>query len=164
MSYVDYEFYSTHYKNPIPEDDFTRLSFRAEMFIDNLTFRRLRSGLPSDEYDADRVRMAVCEVVRYSYMLEQAEERANAAVSGTSTATGVMAGTTGVITSKSSGSESISYASPSELAGSSKEWSAVYAAAGDTEATNKVLTGVALPYLSGVTDDKGVCLLYAGIG
>ena len=123
MSYVNYEFYSTHYKNPIPEDDFTRLSFRADMFIDNLTFRRLRSGLPSDEYDADRVRMAVCEVVRYSYMLEQAEEKANAAASGTSTTTGAMAGTTGVITSKSSGisSPKVPNSTPSDIfTGSSK--------------------------------------------
>lgn len=164
MGYVDYEFYSAHYKNPIPEDDFERLSFQADMLIDNLTFRRLRPGLPSDEYDANRVRMAVCEVIKYSYMLEQAEEKANAAASGTSTQTGSMVGTTGVITSRSDGSESISYASPSELAGSAKEWSAVYAAAGDAEKENKLLTGKARVYLSGVKDDKGVNLLYAGIG
>lgn len=164
MAYADYEFYSSHYKNPIPEDDFNRLSFRADMFLDELTRRRLLTGFPSDEYDASRVKMAECELIRISYMLEAAEENAAASASGTSTQTGVMAGTTGVITSKSSGSESISYASPSELAGSAKEWSAVYAAAGDAEASNKVLLGVAKPLLIGVTDDKGVCLLYAGIG
>ena len=163
MAYTDYEFYTSHYKNPIPEDDFNRLSFRADMFLDELTRRRLLTGFPSNEYDANRVKMAECELIRIYYMLEVAEENATASASGTSTQAGAMPGTTGVITSKSSGSESISYASPSELAGSAKEWSAVYAAAGDAAATNKVLAGAAIPYLSGVTTDEGVCLLYAGI-
>ena len=165
MAYADYEFYKDrYYGSMIPEADFPRLSERASDFIDTLTFDRLVDGLPSNERAATKVRKAVCAVSEALYQIGLAEKQALSAASGTSAQTGTMAGTTGVITSKSSGSESISYASPSELAGSAKEWSAVYAAAGDAEATNKVLTGAALPYLSGVTNDKGVCLLHAGIG
>lgn len=165
MAYTDYEFYKDRYFGAIiPEADFPRLSERASDFIDTLTFDRLVDGLPTDERAAAKVQKAVCAVAETLYQIGLAEQQALSAASGTFTQTGVTSGTTGVITSKSSGSESVSFASPSELAGSAKEWSAVYAAAGDAVATNKVLTGAALPYLSGVTDDKGVCLLYAGIG
>lgn len=165
MAYTDYTFYKERYFGTIiPEADFPRFSERASDFIDTLTFDRLVDGLPTNERAAAKVRKAVCAVAEALYQIELAEQQALSAASGTSMQTGIMSGTTGVITSKSSGSESISYASPSELARSAKEWSAVYAAAGDAGATNKVLTRAALPYLSGVTDDKGVCLLYAGIG
>lgn len=164
MAYTNYEFYKEQYFGTIiPEADFPRLAERASDFIDTLTFDRLVDGLPTDERAAMKVQKAVCAVAETLYQIGLAEQQALSAASGTSTKTGVMSGTTGVITSKSSGSESISYASPSELAGSAKEWSAVYAAAGDTAATNKVLTGAALPYLSSVMDDNGTCLLYAGV-
>ena len=97
------------------------------------------------------------------YQFELAEKQALASAQGTSSTAGIMAGTTGVITSKSSGSESISFASPSELAGSAKEWSAIYSSAGDAKATNRLLLETARTYLSGVADDKGVNLLYAGL-
>lgn len=165
MAYADYEFYKDrYYGSMIPEADFPRLSERASDFVDTITFDRLVDGLPTNERASTKVQKAVCAVAEALYQIGLAEQQALSAAAGTSTQTGVMAGTTGVITSRNAGSESISYASPSELAGSAKEWSAVYAAAGDAEATNKVLTGAALPYLSGVTNDKGVCLLYAGIG
>lgn len=165
MAYTDYTFYTERYfGNIIPEADFPRLSERASDFVDTLTFDRLVDGLPSNERAAKKVQKAVCAVAEALYQIGLAEQQALSAASGTSTQTGIMTGTTGIITSKSSGSESISYASPSELAGSAKEWSAVYAAAGDAEKTNKLLAGAAIPYLSGVTTDEGVCLLYAGIG
>jgi len=164
VAYTDYEFYKNRYFGTmVPEADFPRLSERASDFLDIITFDRLVDGLPTNERAATKVQKAVCAVAEALYQIGLAEHQALSAAAGTSTQTGVMAGTSGIITSKSSGSESISYASPSELAGSAKEWSAVYAAAGDARKTNKVLTGAALPYLSGVTDDKGVCLLYAGI-
>lgn len=165
MAYTDYTFYTERYfGNIIPEVDFSRLSERASDFIDTITFDRLVDGLPSNERAATKVQKAVCAVAEALYQIGLAEQQALSAASGTSKQTGVMTGTTGVITSKSSSSESISYASPSELAGSAKEWSAVYAAAGDAAATNKVLAGAVIPYLSGVTTDEGVYLLYAGIG
>lgn len=164
MAYTDYEFYTDKYfGNTIPEADFPRLSERASDFIDTLTFDRLVGGLPSNERAVAKVQKAVCAVAEALYQIGLAEQQALSAASGTSTQAGIMSSTTGIITSKSSGSESVSYASPSELAGSAKEWSAVYAAAGDAKATNKVLAGAAMPYLMGVTDDNGTCLLYAGV-
>ena len=70
---------------------------------------------------------------------------------------------TGIVTSVSSGSESISYATPQQIGASAKEWSAVYAAAGDAQKTNDLLLKTALPLLMGVRTDDGIPVLYAGV-
>lgn len=70
---------------------------------------------------------------------------------------------TGIVTSISSGSESISYATPQQIGASAKEWSAVYAAAGDAQKTNDLLLKTALPLLMGVRTDDGIPVLYAGV-
>ena len=44
-----------------------------------------------------------------------------------------------------------------------KEWSAVYAAAGDVQKTNDLLLKTALPLLMGVRTDDGIPVLYAGV-
>ncbi|MBU5481729.1 hypothetical protein [Blautia sp. MSJ-19] len=67
-----------------------------------------------------------------------------------------------IVLSRSSGSESISYANPQQKAASAKEWSAVYAAAGDAKKTNDLLLKTALPLLMGVRTDEGIPILYAG--
>ena len=70
---------------------------------------------------------------------------------------------TGIVTSVSSGSESISYATPQQIGASAKEWSAAYAAAGDVQKTNDLLLKTALPLLMGVRTDEGIPILYAGL-
>lgn len=70
---------------------------------------------------------------------------------------------TGIVTSINSGSESISYATPQQIGASAKEWSAVYAAAGDVQKTNDLLLKTALPLLMGVRTDDGMPILYAGV-
>lgn len=164
MAYTDFEFYATTYHgNVVPEADFPRIADRASDFLDVITFDRLVDGLPSDERAATKVQKAVCAVAEKLYELELAEKQANAAaLAGASSGTSGGA-TSGVIASRSAGSESISYASPSEMANGAKTWSAVYQAAGDPQETNKILESAARLYLTGVRDDKGVLLLYAGL-
>ena len=48
------------------------------------------------------------------------------------------------------------------MASGAKTWSAVYQAAGDEQATNKLLYDTAQVYLTGVRDNEGTPLLYAG--
>ena len=165
MAYVDYEFYQkSFFGNVVPESDFMRMSERASDFIDSLTFDRLADGLPSDDRQQKRIKKAVCSLAELMYQIELAEKNAtNAAVSGTSTAIGPGGSTTGVVTSVSSGSESISYATPQQKASGAKEWSAVYAAAGDVQKTNDLLLKTALPLLMGVRTDDGIPVLYAGV-
>ena len=165
MAYADYEFYTTSYfGSVVPEADFPRLAERASDFVDTMTFDRLVDGLPTNERSQKRIKKAVCSLAELMYQIELAEKNAtNAAVSGTSAAIGSGGGTTGIVTSVSSGSESISYATPQQIGASAKEWSAVYAAAGDVQKTNDLLLKTALPLLMGVRTDDGIPVLYAGV-
>ena len=165
MAYADYEFYTTSYfGSVVPEADFPRLAERASDFVDLMTFDRLVDGLPENERSQKRIKKAVCSLAELMYQIELAEKNAtNAAVSGASTAIGSGGSTTGIVTSVSSGSESISYATPQQIGASAKEWSAVYAAAGDVQKTNDLLLKTALPLLMGVRTDDGIPVLYAGV-
>lgn len=165
MAYTDYEFYKTSYfGSVVPETDFPRLAERASDFVDTMTFDRLVDGLPTNERSQKRIKKAVCSLAELMYQIELAEKNAtDAAVSGTSTAIGSGGSTTGIVTSVSSGSESISYATPQQIGASAKEWSAVYATAGDVQKTNDLLLKTALPLLMGVRTDDGIPILYAGV-
>lgn len=165
MAYADYEFYTTSYfGSVVPEADFPRLAERASDFVDTMTFDRLVDGPPTNERSQKRIKKAVCSLAEKMYQLELAEKNAtNAAASGTSTTIGSGGSTTGIVTSVSSGSESISYATPQQIGASAKEWSAVYAAAGDVQKTNDLLLKTALPLLMGVRTDDGIPILYAGV-
>lgn len=164
MAYADYKFYTESFDNVVPETDFPRLAERASDFVDTMTFDRLVDGLPTNERSQKRIKKAVCSLAELMYQIELAEKNAtNAAVSGASTAIGSGGSTTGIVTSVSSGSESISYATPQQKASGAKEWSAVYAAAGDVQKTNDLLLKTALPLLMGVRTDDGVPILYAGV-
>lgn len=165
MAYADYDFYTTSYfGSVVPETDFPRLAERASDFVDTMTFDRLVDGLPTNKRSQKRIKKAVCSLTELMYQIELAEKNAtNAAVSGTSTAIGSGGSTTGIVTSVSSGSESISYATPQQKASGAKEWSAVYAAAGDVQKTNDLLYETALPLLMGVRTDDGTPVLYAGV-
>ena len=165
MAYADYEFYKTSYfGSVVPETDFPRLAERASDFVDTMTFDRLVDGLPTNERSQKRIKKAVCSLAELMYQIELAENNAtNAAVSGTSTAIGSGGSTTGIVTSVSSGSESISYATPQQIGASAKEWSAVYTAAGDVQKTNDLLLKTALPLLMGVRTDDGIPVLYVGV-
>lgn len=165
MAYTDYEFYKTSYfGSVVPETDFPRLAERASEFVDTMTFDRLVDRLPENERSQKRIKKAVCSLAELMYQIELAEKNAaNAAASGASIAIGSGGSTTGIVTSISSGSESISYATPQQIGASAKEWSAVYAAAGDVQKTNDLLLKTALPLLMGVRTDDGIPVLYAGV-
>lgn len=165
MAYADYDFYTeSYFGSVVPENDFDRLAGRASDFVDTLTFDRLLGGLPTNERAKKRIRKAVCSLAELMYQIELAEKNAtNAAASGASTTIGSGGSTTGIVTSVSSGSESISYATPQQIGASAKEWSAVYAAAGDVQKTNDLLLKTALPLLMGVRTDDGIPILYAGV-
>nr|DAZ53983.1 MAG TPA: Head Tail Connector Protein [Caudoviricetes sp.] len=165
MAYADYEFYTTSYfGSVVPETDFPRLAERASDFVDTMTFDRLVDGLPENEHAQKRIKKAVCSLAELMYQIELAEKNAtNAAASGASTTIGSGGSTTGIVTSVSSGSESISYATPQQIGASAKEWSAVYTAAGDVQKTNDLLLKTALPLLMGVRTDDGIPVLYTGV-
>lgn len=164
MAYTDFEFYkNTYLGNVVPESEFNRIEARASDYIDMFTFERLANGLPMNERSQTKVKKAVCAVCDVLYQIDLAQRNAIAAAKKAQNEGNSCEHSTGIITAKSSGSESISYASLSEVANSAKTWSAVYQAAGDEHATNKLLYDTAKVYLTGVRDDEGTPLLYAGL-
>lgn len=164
MAYADYEFYTTSYFGSVmPETDFPRLAERASEFIDLMTSDRLVDGPPANERSQKRIKKAVCSLAELMYQIELAEKNAINQASAGATDTNVGHKSTGVVTSVSSGSESISYATPQQIGASAKEWSAVYAAAGDVQKTNDLLLKTAFPLLMGVRTDEGIPILYAGM-
>lgn len=164
MAYADYDFYTTSYfGSVVPEADFDRLAARASDFIDTLTFDNLVDGLPADKRSQKRIKKAVCSLAELMYQIELAEKNAINQASASVTDTNVGSKSTGVVTSVSSGSESISYATPQQKASGAKEWSAVYATTGDVQKTNDLLLKTALPLLMGVRTDDGIPVLYAGV-
>lgn len=164
MAYADYEFYTTSYfGSVVPETDFPRLAERASDFVDTMTFDRLVDGLPTNERSQKRIKKAVCSLAELMYQIELAEKNAINQASASVTDTNTGDKPTGVVTSVSSGSESISYATPQQIGASAKEWSAVYATAGDVQKTNDLLLKTALPLLMGVRTDDGIPILYAGL-
>ena len=163
MAYADYKFYAESFGNVVPETDFPRLAERASDFVNTMTFDRLVDGLPTNERSQKRVKKAVCSLTELMYQIELAEKNAINQASANVTDTNVGNISTGVVTSVSSGSESISYATPQQIGSSAKEWSAVYSAAGDVQKTNDLLLKAALPLLMGVRTDDGIPVLYAGV-
>lgn len=162
MAYADYDFYTTYFGSVVPEKDFPRLAERASDFIDTMTFDSLLYGMPSDARSQKRIKKAVCSLTEIIYQIELAEKNAVSQASASATDICVGGKSTGVVTSVSSGSESISYATPQQIGVSAKEWSTVYAAAGDVQKTNDLLLKTALPLLMGVRTDEGIPILYAG--
>lgn len=165
MAYADYEFYTTSFLGSVvPEADFLRLAERASDFVDTMTFDRLANGLPTNERSQKRIKKAVCSLAELMYQIELAEKNAISQASAGATDTKNVGNiSTGIVTSVSSGSESISYATPQQIGASAKEWSAVYATVGDTQKTNDLLLKTALPLLMGVRTDDGIPVLYAGV-
>ena len=164
MAYADYEFYTTSYfGSVVPETDFPRLAERASDFVDTMTLGRLVDGLPTNERFQKRIKKAVCSLTELMHQIELAEKNAINQASANVTDANTGGKSTGIVTSVSSGSESISYATPQQIGASAKEWSAVYAAAGDVQKTNDLLFKTALPLLMGVRTDDGIPVLYAGV-
>lgn len=164
MAYASSEFYTSVYMgSAIPENNFPKYAEQASDFIDIMTFDRLEDDFPENEKHANRIRKAVCAMAEKLYQIDLAQQQAIAGASGSSTTTTESGTTTGIITSKSAGNESISYATPQQMGASAKEWSAVFSAAGDSSKTNDILLKTALPYLMGIRTSDGIPILYAGI-
>nr|DAN96373.1 MAG TPA: Head Tail Connector Protein [Caudoviricetes sp.] len=157
MAYTDYEFYkSKFYGDTVPESDFLKYAERASDRIDQYTFGRLVDGLPDDERVKTKVQKAVCAVADTMYQIDQIKKASMDTVGTIQKEDGTVVNK--AVSSVSSGNESISYATGSNIS------SNVYAKASmDKKVENALLLNVATEYLAGATNDKGVCLLYAGL-
>lgn len=160
MAYADYDFYANDFLgSAVPVDLFPQMSERASAWIDTLTNDRLVDGLPTNARHQKRIKMAVCELAEVYYQLYLAETQGIAMA----TMEQKSDGTTGIITSKSAGSESVSYATPQQIGSGAQSWSKIYSVVGDRQKTNDLLLKTALPLLMGVRTDDGIPILYVGV-
>ena len=154
--YVDYDFYKNLYgENAMPQSDFDRLSWEAQKRIDNLTFGKLKFAFPTDEDAVEAVKRCVCKLVEIAYEIDSANKRVNDGKGYVEDESGIHGK---VISSVSSGSESISYTAKSE-SGST----IIDAVLSDKAEQDKLYADTVKEYLAGVPDANGVNLLYAGI-
>lgn len=158
MAYADYKFYTEkYYGDTVPETDFPKYADRASDRIDAITFDRLVNGFPEEERSVTKVKKAVCAVAEALYQINQIKKASIESVGTVTREDGTVVSK--AVSSISSGSESISFAT-----GSSGGTESIYGqAAIDKKVESVLLYQVATEYLSGVTDKKGICLLYAGL-
>lgn len=157
MAYTDYEFYKNKfYGDTVPESDFLKYAERASDRIDQYTFDRLVDGLPDNERVKTKVQKAVCAVADTMYQIDQIKKASMDTIGTIQREDGTVVNK--AVSSVSSGNESISYATGNNIS------SNVYAQASmDKKVENALLLNVATEYLAGATNDKGICLLYAGL-
>lgn len=150
MAYADFDFYKdTFYGDVLTEDTADKWLDRASDKIDALTFNRLETGFPEIEAHVIKVQKAVCAVAEALYHVEQQR----IATAATKDAKGNVRA---AVTSISSGRESVSYSQATNTS--------VYAkAVADGAEMAALIRGIAVQYLSKVTDKNGICLLYAGV-
>ena len=158
MAYADYQFYTEkYYGDTVPESDFQKYAERASDRIDAITFDRLVNGFPEEERAVTKVKKAVCAVAEALYQIDHIKKASMESVGTVTREDGTVVSK--AVSSVSSGSESISFAT-----GSSGGSESIYGqAAIDKKVESVLLYQVATEYLSGVTDNKGICLLYAGM-
>ena len=160
MKYIDYEYYTALYgDDSLDENYFNRLAFDAERKIDNYTtgidgVKKLRIAFPEDEDDAETIKRCICALIDLLYQIKESEKRISSGKGYTVNADGTLQGK--VVTSVSSGNESMSFSS------SASEKTLVDAVLADKTAQEKLYYDTVKEYLSGLTDANGVNLLYMG--
>lgn len=157
MAYTDYEFYKRKfYGDTVPESDFLKYAERASDRIDQYTFDRLVDGLPDDERVKTKVQKAVCAVADTMYQIDQIKKASMDTIGTIQREDGTVVNK--AVSSVSSGNESISYATGSNISINVYDQASM-----DKKVENALLLNVATEYLAGVTNDNGICLLYAGL-
>ena len=144
MAIVDYEYYTNIYGADIDTMTFGRLSWNAEKVLNDATtcvdgLCKLKAAFPTVPEDIEAVKRCVCEVV---YLMQKIEQANTQAENGK------------IVSSVHAGNESISYAVGGGTIG---------AVLSDRKAQYALYNDTIRSYLSGVKDNNGVNMLYAGV-
>lgn len=166
MAYATRDDYVGLYR-AIGEKRFARLIWEAERVMDDATMgvdlvRKLRVAFPTEPDDSEAVKRCACALVDIMRSVEDAENAASkAAAASSATITHEDGTVTGkVVTGRSAGSESITYAAPGASQGGK---TALDSAVSDSTARRQLLAETVRKYLTGARDANGVNLLYLGI-
>ena len=163
MAYATFAEYAALYgEEKLDEAGFSRLIWEAEQLMDIATtgvdgVRKLRRAFPADEHDAKAVCRCACALVDVLRQIDEAAESIRKAQSLVENADGTVQSR--MVASRSSGSESISYATGSAARAGG---TAIDAAVSDQTARARLLEDTVRRFLSGVPDANGVNLLFLG--
>lgn len=152
--YADYDYYQTEYGGKMSADDYKRFGRKAERRIDAITGNKLQFAFPTNERDAQAVKDAVCELADFLYQIDQYNAAAMESMGTVAQADGTVKGK--VITSISSGSESIGYSASGSASTATME------AAKDKKVADTMIYSMVRDSLGGVPDANGVNLLFSG--
>lgn len=159
MSYIALSEYIKLY-DPMEESLFNRLAFDACRIMDIHTtgidnVKKLKTYFPTDKDDAEAVKHCAAKLIYTLNQINRAEATALESRGYESTDQGMRGK---VISSMSSGSESISYTT-----GGNASATVYDAAAKDKTSRDKLLSEIVWEYLSGIPDANGVGLLFMGM-
>lgn len=152
--YADYEYYQNEYGGKMSADDYKRFGRRAEDYLYYLTGGKLDFAFPTNEKAVGKVKRCLCTFADFIHRVDQYQQMAANSMGTVAQSDGTMRGR--VVTSISSGSESIGYSAIASFG------TDVENAAKSEEGMQKELYIKAKPIIGGVPDANGVNLLYAG--
>ncbi len=154
--YADFTYYTTEYcgKAIKSEDDFTHFARKAERRLDTITGNKLQFAFPVEEWSIEMVKVCLCELTEFLYLVGFCQSAAINSVGVVEQADGTVKGK--VVSSISSGSESISYST------GGFESTAITEAAKDRKVMDATVYNIVQNGLYAVPDANGVNLLYAG--
>lgn len=152
MAYADWTYFHSLYSG-VAEADYNRRAWDASQLMDYHTtgvdgVAKLRKHLPTDEYDLEAVKRCCCALIDLMVKVDAAEAASGLVARADGTVSGK------IVSSVSSGSESISY--------STAAVTAFDKAVADRSARDTLYSDIVRHYLSGVHDSNGVNLLYMG--
>lgn len=155
--YADFNYYQTEYGGKVIEsaDNFTHFGRKAERRMDAITGNKLQFAFPTKKKDKEAVKDCLCELTEFLYQLDSYQRAAMDSAGVVEQDDGMVRGK--VVTSISSGSESIGYSAKSSADTSLME------AAKDKKVADAMINSMVRDGLSGVPDANGVNLLYAGM-
>lgn len=154
--YTDFAYYTTEYggKTIKSEDDFKHFARKAERRLDAITGKKLQFAFPVKEKDSEAVKDCLCELTEFLYQVDAYQNSAMESIGVVTQSDGTVKGK--VVSSITSGSESISYSNGGSASTSVME------AARDKKVMDAMIYCMVQEGLSGVSDVNGVNLLYAG--
>lgn len=153
--YITYTEYADLYA---PAENFNVLCYEACRQIDRLTagidgVKKLKIAFPVNDDAITAVKYCAARIINFLAQIQEAEKSASLGRGFVQTENGIQGK---VISSVSSGNESISYSS------ASSQKTAIDTAMSDASAKDSMIRDMIREYLSGVADANGVNLLYMG--
>lgn len=158
--YVSYDEYASFFGyDRLPPEAYERCALEADRIIDKYTtgidnYRKLKNAFPTDQDDARMVKFCVSRIMDVIWQIAEVNDASRASRKQVQTENGTHGN---LISSVSSGNESISYAN------AASDGDSISRAAADVSVKAKLIDELTQGTLRGMTDANGVNLMYMGV-